>query len=103
MATVLSESEGGYRDVRDVAIENVIITLFQLPGYLLCALLVDRVGRVRMQMFGFLAVGVLMFIGLAIGDSLWDNSIGTMIFFSVSQLDTRAKSSTLVYIDDNDG
>jgi PHS family inorganic phosphate transporter-like MFS transporter len=55
---------GGVADrgeLTELAVGQVILASMGLPGYLMGVLTVDRIGRRRMQLLGFTAVGVAFF------------------------------------------
>jgi hypothetical protein len=95
---VLLQRMGISSSSRDVAQHNVYLTLLALPGYALAIVLIDRVGRKRLQYSGFFLIGAMFMILGAAFSSL--EALPTLLFFlySLTFLFSNAGPNTTTYV-----
>jgi putative MFS transporter len=85
----------GFRDPIQSIVGTAVLDVFGIVGFILAIILIDRVGRLRLQIFGFLGMGVSLFL---LGITNGSNIIILLVLFAIFQISENAGPNTTTWV-----
>ena len=85
----------GFKDPIQSIIGTAILDTFGIIGFILAIIFIDRVGRLRLQILGFLGMGLsLLLLGLTNGSSI----LLLLVLFAIFQISENAGPNTTTWV-----
>ncbi len=85
----------GFKNPIDSILGTAILDVFGIVGFITAILLIDKVGRLKLQIFGFLGMGLsLLLLGLTNGS----NIMLLLILFAIFQISENAGPNTTTWV-----